>query len=209
MLSLEAQCICIPGHFLTFMYLCMRLKLVWLILLRCLMALLFLARPSHFFQYFACQDSVMCRVLTPKSRYHFSSSHGFAHVDRGYVYHCLMLCLLLDNMSHVMRKPAFAICEPQSRRSACASAQSDQRLCCSLLGQYNISTCYSQNFKTLASLISWSGRFESYLVANPKTGFLVTMICSKLPQALSIGYMLYQFCRIKSLFLLIGNKINK
>ena len=29
---------------------------------------------------------------------------------------------------------SYAICEPQRRRSACASAQSDQRLCCSLLG---------------------------------------------------------------------------
>ena len=36
-------------------------------------------------------------------------------------------------MSHVMRKPVFAICEQQRRRSACASAQSDQRLCYSLL----------------------------------------------------------------------------
>ena len=34
--------------------------------------------------------------------------------------------------SHVMRKPVFALCEQQRRRSACASAQSDQRLCCSL-----------------------------------------------------------------------------
>ena len=32
-------------------------------------------------------------------------------------------------MSHVMRKPAFTICEQQCRRSACASAQSDQLLC--------------------------------------------------------------------------------
>ena len=37
-----------------------------------------------------------------------------------------------DNMSHVMRKPTFAICEQQRRRSACASAQSDQLFCCSL-----------------------------------------------------------------------------
>ena len=29
---------------------------------------------------------------------------------------------------------SYAICEQQRRRSACASAQSDQRLCCSLLG---------------------------------------------------------------------------
>ena len=36
-------------------------------------------------------------------------------------------------MSRVMRKPVFAICEQQRRRSACASVQSDQRLCYSLL----------------------------------------------------------------------------
>ena len=37
-----------------------------------------------------------------------------------------------DHVSPVMRKPVFAICEQQRRRSACASVQSDQRLCCSL-----------------------------------------------------------------------------
>ena len=47
------------------------------------------------------------------------------------------------------------------QRSACASVQSDQCLCCSLPGSYNTSTCYSQNFKTLATLISWAVRFES------------------------------------------------
>ena len=31
-------------------------------------------------------------------------------------------------------KPCFALCEQQRRRSACASAQPDQRLCCSLPG---------------------------------------------------------------------------
>ena len=59
-----------------------------------------------------------------------------------------------SKMSHVMTKPDFAICEQQRRRSACASAQSDQRLCCLLPGQYNTSVCYSRTFKTLASLIS-------------------------------------------------------
>ena len=54
-------------------------------------------------------------------------------------------------MSHVLRKPVFAICEQQRRRSACASAHSDQQLCRFLLRQYNIHTCYIQNFKTLAS----------------------------------------------------------
>ena len=37
-------------------------------------------------------------------------------------------------LSLVMRKPVSAICEQQRRRSAWASAQSDQRLCCSLPG---------------------------------------------------------------------------
>ena len=35
-------------------------------------------------------------------------------------------------MSLVMRKPVYAICEQQRRSSACASAQSDQHLYCSL-----------------------------------------------------------------------------
>ena len=38
------------------------------------------------------------------------------------------------DMSHVMRKPVYAICEQQRRRSACASAQSGQCLYCSLPG---------------------------------------------------------------------------
>ena len=37
-----------------------------------------------------------------------------------------------DKMSHVMRKPVYAICEQQRHRSAYASVQSDQCLCCSL-----------------------------------------------------------------------------
>ena len=37
-------------------------------------------------------------------------------------------------MDHIMRKSVFVICEHQRRRSACASTQSDQRLCCSLPG---------------------------------------------------------------------------
>ena len=54
--------------------------------------------------------------------------------------------------------------------------QSDQRICCSLPGLCNTSTCYSRNFKTLATVCGWAGRFESNLVANPKTGFLKTWL---------------------------------
>ena len=40
----------------------------------------------------------------------------------------------LNNISHVMTKPVYAICEQQKRWSDCASAQSDLHLCCSLPG---------------------------------------------------------------------------
>ena len=40
---------------------------------------------------------------------------------------------LISDMGHVMRKPVYAKCEQQRRRSACASVQSDQHLCCLLL----------------------------------------------------------------------------
>ena len=38
-----------------------------------------------------------------------------------------------NDMSHIMRKPVYATCEQQRCRSACASVQSDQHLCYSLL----------------------------------------------------------------------------
>ena len=66
-------------------------------------------------------------------------------------------------------------CEQQRCRSACASASSDQRLCCSLLRSYNIYTSYVQSFKTLASLWNWAGRIESYLVANPNVWKLMRL----------------------------------
>ena len=59
------------------------------------------------------------------------------------------------------------ICEQQRRRSACASVQSDQRLCCSLPRYYNTYTYYSHNFKTPASLCSWADRLMYNLVGNP------------------------------------------
>ena len=68
-------------------------------------------------------------------------------------------------------KTCYAICKQQKRRSACASPQSDQGLCYSLLRQYNTSSFYIQNFKPLASLCSWAGRFESTVVANPEDRF--------------------------------------
>ena len=85
-------------------------------------------------------------------------------------------------MSHVIRKPVNGICEQQRCRSACASAQSDQRLCCSLPWWYNRSSFYIRNFKPLLSSWSWAGRFESSLLATPKTCFLVTRFISEWEQ---------------------------
>ena len=65
------------------------------------------------------------------------------------------------DMSRVLRKPVYAICEQQRHRSACKSAQSDLRLCYSLLRQYHTCICYIQSFKTLASLCSWADQFRA------------------------------------------------
>ena len=44
-----------------------------------------------------------------------------------------------------------------------------------------------QNLKPLASLCSWAGQFESYLVRNPEDSFLVTSLsCPQLWKMLSI-----------------------
>ena len=61
---------------------------------------------------------------------------------------------------------SYDICEQQRCRSACASAQSDQRLYCSLHRWYYIFRFYSRNFSTLASFCGCAGRFESDLVRN-------------------------------------------
>ena len=73
-----------------------------------------------------------------------------------------------------MRKPVDVICEQQRRRSACASAQSDQRLCCSLpidsiiplVSIVEISSLHLVSVDAQAGLsVPWS--------KIPKTGFLV------------------------------------
>ena len=70
-----------------------------------------------------------------------------------------------------MRKPVYAICEQQRHRSACASAQSDQSLCCSLPRQYDTSSFYIKNFKPLPSFCGCAGWFVSYMVGNPEDRF--------------------------------------
>ena len=63
------------------------------------------------------------------------------------------------------RKPVFRALQTTRRRSACASAQSDQHLYYSLIVKYHSKTCYKLNFTILASLCSW---FESSFFENPE-----------------------------------------
>ena len=78
-----------------------------------------------------------------------------------------------QKQSRVMTKPVYAICKQQKRRSACALAKSDQRLCCSLPRQYITctSTFYIRTFKPQHSFCGCAGRFESYLDENPEDRF--------------------------------------
>ena len=78
-----------------------------------------------------------------------------------------------NGMTHVMRKPVFAICEQQRRRSACASAQFEQHICCSLPRQYmyNTPSFYIRNLKPLPSFCDCEDRFASSLVTNPEDRF--------------------------------------
>ena len=69
---------------------------------------------------------------------------------------------------------SLGVCEQQRRRPACASTQTDQRLCYSLFEKCHISTCYKRNFNFLASLCSWGDWFESHFVRNSKAGFVAT-----------------------------------
>ena len=78
---------------------------------------------------------------------------------------------------------SYVICEQQRRRSACTSAQSDQRLCCSLPRQFNVSSFCNQNFKPHASFCSWAGQFESDLVGTSRRHETHLVVCLCFPNA--------------------------
>ena len=82
-------------------------------------------------------------------------------------------------MSHVMRKPVYAICEQQRCRSACASAQSDQHLVVRCLDSIiplvsisEISSLY------LAAVAEQAGLCLTWWQI-PKTGFLLMRLILK------------------------------
>ena len=67
-------------------------------------------------------------------------------------------------------------CEQQRFRPACASAQSDQHLCYSLIGKYHVKTGYKRNFTILSSLCSSAEETGLSLVfpETPTTGFVTS-----------------------------------
>ena len=122
------------------------------------------------------QNKMLCRPTIPSF---FTAETWNTHVYISFLPNTMLAppvvlfysSTIWGNVSLGMRKPVYATCEQQRRRSACTSAQSDQHLCCSLPRYYNISSFYIRNFKTLATFCSWPGWFESYLVANPEDRF--------------------------------------
>ena len=54
-------------------------------------------------------------------------------IFRRFSIHVLEVCSIQGKIEPPHEKTCSAICEQQKRRSACASAQSDQHLCCLLL----------------------------------------------------------------------------
>ena len=67
---------------------------------------------------------------------------------------------------------SYAICKQQRRRSACAFAQSDQCLCCSLPRQNDTSSLHIRIFKSLAGLCSCADQFVSFLVGDSRRHIL-------------------------------------
>ena len=86
------------------------------------------------------------------------------------------------------------VCEQHRRRPACASAQSDQRLCSSLFGKYHIYACYKRNFKILDSLCSWGDWFALAFSKTPKTVFVASRpICKQLISGMSLVFHWHLF----------------
>ena len=77
-------------------------------------------------------------------------------------------------MSHVMRKPVYAICEQHWRRSACASAQSDSAFVVRCRDSIIVSISEISSLK-LASVAVQAGLSLNWSQTQ-KTGFLVTRL---------------------------------
>ena len=123
--------------------------------------------------FIGCQYSLIVDDLVWK---HFwkLSKEGIDYIQKIFKLICFVFGHIkcVYEMRSIWARPwenvSYAICEEQRRRSACASAQSDQRLRCSMPRQNDTSSFYIRNFKILASLCSWAGRFVSCLVEDSR-----------------------------------------
>ena len=75
-----------------------------------------------------------------------------------------------------MRKPVFAIWEQQRRRSACESAQSDQRLFVHCLDSIIPLVSISEISSLLLASVAAQAGLSLTWSKTPKTGFLVTRL---------------------------------
>ena len=103
----------------------------------------------------------------------------FAHIEAHFVclrFYCPINTLtLVFQISHVVRKPVYAICEQQRRRSACTSAHSDQNLCCHCLDSIIPLLAISKISRLqLASVAEQAGLSLTWL-ESLNTGFLMRL----------------------------------
>ena len=87
------------------------------------------------------------------------------------------------------------VSEQHRRRPACAFAQTDQRLCYSLIKKYHIQTCYERKFNLLAGLCSWRDWFETCFVGNPEDKFSRDKACLLLTLWSTCHWTLFGPCR--------------
>ena len=76
-------------------------------------------------------------------------------------------------MSHIMRKPVYAICEQQRRRSACTSAQSISAFVVHCLDSISLVSICKISSLYLVSITEQAG-LSLTSSQTPKTGFLMT-----------------------------------
>ena len=102
-----------------------------------------------------CVHAVMCSVPLPRGTVDqyvvcgcgVSWSYSLASFRRTGMICSIILASMRENLSS-------GVCEQHRRRPACASAQSDQRLCYSRFVKHHIQACYKRSFIFLASLCS-------------------------------------------------------
>ena len=76
------------------------------------------------------------------------------------------------NLSRVMRKPAFCICENKDADQLRVNREADQRLCFRYIDRTSLYFLNLQNFKPLSSVSLQPGLCQTWS-ETPKSGFLI------------------------------------